>query len=153
MTTKNIFIILPFLLNLGCSFNQLNYDDITKNSYEILFDEGIPKDMQNTLNSILKSSHADSNNLVKVEIKNFMYKEYDIYAGNALRSLETEVKSSIELRINSKKIINKKLSSMKRFNSNELNPLADSEMKTFIKREIYMDLINQLVVEVALIDL
>ena len=153
MKIKNIFIILPFLLNLGCSFNQLNYDDITKNSYEILFDEGIPKDMQNTLNSILKSSQADSNNLVKVEITNFMYKEYDVYAGDALRSLETEVKSSIELRINSKKIINKKLSSMKRFNSNELNPLADSEMKTFIKRELYMDLINQLVMEVALIDL
>ena len=153
MKIKNIFIILPFLLNLGCSFNQLNYDDITKNSYEIIFDEGIPKDMQNTLNSILKSSQADSNNLVKVEIKNFMYKEYDVYAGDALRSLETEVKSSIELRINSKKIINKKLSSMKRFNSNELNPLADSEMKTFIKRELYMDLINQLVMEVALIDL
>tara|TARA_B100000941_G_scaffold59614_1_gene39113 strand:- start:1034 stop:1495 length:462 start_codon:yes stop_codon:yes gene_type:complete len=153
MKIKNIFIILPFLFNLGCSFNQLNYDDITKNSYEIIFDEGVPKDMQNALNSILKSSRADSNNLVKVEIKNFMYKEYDLYAGDALRSLETEVKSSIELRINSKKIINKKLSSMKRFNSNELNPLADSEMKTFIKRELYMDLINQLVMEVALIDL
>ncbi len=153
MKIKNIFIILPFLLNLGCSFNQLNYADITKNSYEILFDEGIPKDIQNTLNSILKSSQADSNNLVRVEIKNFMYKEYDIYAGNALRSLETEVKSSIELRISAKKIINKKLSSMKRFNSNELNPLADSEMKTYIKRELYMDLINQLVMEVALIDL
>ena len=153
MKIKNIFIILPFLFNLGCSFNQLNYDDITKNSYEIIFDEGVPKDMQNALNSILKSSRADSNNLVKVEIKNFMYKEYDVYAGDALRSLETEVKSSIELRINSKKIINKKLSSMKRFNSNELNPLADSEMKTFIKRELYMDLINQLVMEVALIDL
>lgn len=153
MKIKNIFIILPFLLNLGCSFNQLNYDDITKNSYEIIFDEGVPKDMQNALNSILKSSRADSNNLVKVEIKNFMYKEYDVYAGDALRSLETEVKSSIELRINSKKIINKKLSSMKRFNSNELNPLADLEMKTFIKRELYMDLINQLVMEVALIDL
>ena len=153
MKIKNIFIILPFLFNLGCSFNQLNYDDITKNSYEIIFDEGVPKDMQNALNSILKSSRADSNNLVKVEIKNFMYKEYDLYAGDALRSLETEVKSSIELRINSKKIINKKLSSMKRFNSNELNSLADSEMKTFIKRELYMDLINQLVMEVALIDL
>ena len=153
MKIKNIFIILPFLLNLGCSFNQLNYDDITKNSYEIIFDEGVPKDMQNALNSILKSSKTDSNNLVRVEIKNFMYKEYDVYAGDALRSLETEVKSSIELRINSKKIINKKLSSMKRFNSNELNPLADSEMKTFIKRELYMDLINQLVMEVALIDL
>ena len=153
MKIKNIFIILPFLLNLGCSFNQLNYDDITKNSYEIIFDEGVPKDMQNALNSIFKSSQADSNNLVKVEIKNFMYKEYDVYAGDALRSLETEVKSSIELRVNSKKIINKKLSSMKRFNSNELNPLADSEMKTFIKRELYMDLINQLVMEVALIDL
>ena len=153
MKIKNIFIILPFLFNLGCSFNQLNYDDITKNSYEIIFDEGVPKDMQNALNSILKSSRADSNNLVKVEIKNFIYKEYDVYAGDALRSLETEVKSSIELRINSKKIINKKLSSMKRFNSNELNPLADSEMKTFIKRELYMDLINQLVMEVALIDL
>ena len=153
MKIKNIFIILPFLFNLGCSFNQLNYDDITKNSYEIIFDEGVPKDMQNALNSILKSSRADSNNLVKVEIKNFMYKEYDVYAGDALRSLETEVKSSIELRINSKKIINKKLSSMKRFNSNELNPLADSEMKTFIKRELYMDLVNQLVMEVALIDL
>ena len=153
MKIKNIFIILPFLLNLGCSFNQLNYDDITKNSYEIIFDEGVPKDMQNSLNSILKSSETDSNNLVKVEIKNFMYKEYDVYAGDALRSLETEVKSSIELRIKSKKIINKKLSSMKRFNSNELNPLADSEMKTFIKRELYMDLVNQLVMEVALIDL
>ena len=153
MKIKNIFIILPCLLNLGCSFKQLNYDDITKNSYEIIFDGGVPKDMQNALNSILKSSQTNSNNLVKVEITNFMYKEYDVYAGDALRSLETEVKSSIELSINSKKIINKKLSSIKRFNSNELNPLADSEMKSFIKRELYMDLINQLVMEVALIDL
>ena len=72
MKIKNIFIILPFLLNLGCSFNQLNYDDITKNSYEVLFDEGIGEGMHNSLNSILKSSLADSKSLVKVEIKNFM---------------------------------------------------------------------------------
>ena len=93
MKIKNIFIILPFLLNLGCSFNQLNYDDITKNSYEVLFDEGIPKDMQNTLNSILKSSQADSNNVCFLLIIFFDLNVHNISAHVLLMALPTAAPS------------------------------------------------------------
>ena len=68
--------------------------------------------------------------------------------------MEVEVRSSIEesLNLNDKKI-NKSLVSVKRFNSNELNPLADQEMLDFIRNQAMDDLVDQLFVEVNLIDM
>ena len=67
---------------------------------------------------------------------------------------QVEVKSSIEVSLNlNDKNINKSLVSVKRFNSNELNPLADEEMLDFIRNQAIDDLVNQLFLEVSLIDM
>jgi len=58
----------------------------------------------------------------------------------------------VSLNLNDKKI-NKSLVSVKRFNSNELNPLADQEMLDFIRNQAMDDLVDQLFVEVNLIDM
>ena len=58
----------------------------------------------------------------------------------------------MSLNLNDKKI-NKKLVSLKRFNSNELNPLADQEMLDFIRNQAMDDLVDQLFLEVSLIDM
>ena len=42
---------------------------------------------------------------------------------------------------------------MKRFDSIELNPLAEQEMLSFIENEMFDDLLNQIIIEVNLIDL
>ena len=70
-----------------------------------------------------------------------------------MRALESEIKSSIKISIDNNKITNKTLMSMKRFNSIELNPLAEQEMIYFIENEILEDLFNQIILEVNLIDM
>lgn len=82
-----------------------------------------------------------------------MSKQYDLYSGDSLRALESEIKSSIKISIDNNKITNKTLMSMKRFNSIELNPLAEQEMIYFIENEILEDLFNQIILEVNLIDM
>ena len=82
-----------------------------------------------------------------------MSRQYDIYSGDSLRALESEIKSSIKISIDNNKITNKTLMSMKRFNSIELNPLAEQEMIYFIENEILEDLFNQIILEVNLIDM
>ena len=83
-----------------------------------------------------------------------MSEQYDLYSGDSLRALESEIKSSIKISIdNNNKITNKTLMSMKRFNSIELNPLAEQEMIYFIENEILEDLFNQIILEVNLIDM
>ena len=58
----------------------------------------------------------------------------------------------MSLNLNDKKV-NKSLISVKRFNSNELNPLADQEMLDFIWNQAMDDLVDQLFLEVSLIDM
>ena len=83
-----------------------------------------------------------------------MISNYDVFSGKALRSLEVEVKSSVSISISiNNKIINRKLMTMKRYSSNELNILAEDEMLDFIKNEIYDDFVNQLIFEVNLIEM
>ena len=83
-----------------------------------------------------------------------MISNYDVFSGKALRSLEVEVKSSVSVSISiNNKIINRKLMTMKRYSSNELNILAEDEMLDFIKNEIYDDFVNQLIFEVNLIEM
>ena len=83
-----------------------------------------------------------------------MSNKYDLYSGNSLRALESEIKSSIKISINKNdKVTNKTLMSIKRFGSIELNPLAEKEMISFIEDEILEDLFNQIILEVSLIDM
>tara|TARA_B100001173_G_scaffold125068_1_gene108644 strand:+ start:3308 stop:3781 length:474 start_codon:yes stop_codon:yes gene_type:complete len=157
MVQKINFIVLLMALMCiqGCALNEYQKIKINDNSYLVTFDSGIPKSLQTKVNSTLKIKidNQESEN-IKISISNYISKQYDIYSGESLRSLESEIKASINLSMNNNnKTVNKTLMSMKRFGSVELNPLAEQEMIDFIENEILEDLFNQIILEVNLVDM
>tara|TARA_B100001769_G_C22036531_1_gene556981 strand:+ start:541 stop:1014 length:474 start_codon:yes stop_codon:yes gene_type:complete len=152
----NFIVLLMALMCIqGCALNEYQKIKINDNSYLVTFDSGIPKSLQTKVNSTLKIKidNQESEN-IKISISNYISKQYDIYSGESLRSLESEIKASINLSMNNNnKIVNKTLMSMKRFSSVELNPLAEQEMIDFIENEILEDLFNQIILEVNLVDM
>ena len=148
---RNFLIIFIFVQS--CELNQFEQAKISSNSYLLIFDSSIPTSFQTKLNSIFKLKNDDNKN-IQIKINNYVFKKYDIYSGSSLRALESEVKSSIRISIDSDdKVINKTLMSMKRFSSIELNPLAEQEMMYFIENELLEDLLNQITLEVNIIDM
>jgi outer membrane lipopolysaccharide assembly protein LptE/RlpB len=90
----------------------------------------------------------------KVHIREYKFEKYNVYGGNALRSLETELKLVLMIDIernNEKKT--KQFMILKRYKSNELNPLAQNEMLSMLRNEMEDELIQQIILEVNLIDL
>jgi len=152
----NFIVLLMALMCIqGCALNEYQKIKINDNSYLVTFDSGIPKSLQTKVNSTLKIKidNQEGEN-IKISISNYISKQYDIYSGESLRSLESEIKASINLSMNNNnKIVNKTLMSMKRFSSVELNPLAEQEMIDFIGNEILEDLFNQIILEVNLVDM
>ena len=152
----NFIVLLMALMCIqGCALNEYQKIRINDNSYLVTFDSGIPKSLQTKVNSTLKIKidNQESEN-IKISISNYISKQYDIYSGESLRSLESEIKASINLSMNNNnKTVNKNLMSMKRFGSVELNPLAEQEMIDFIENEILEDLFNQIILEVNLVDM
>ena len=156
MQKKYLFLIsLVLIFTQGCELNQYKLGNISNYDFSIEYDGGIPRGLEKKINSVFKPIlNSDSRDIYKINIKNYKFDRYDVYAGQALRSLEVEVRSSIEVSLNlNDKKINKSLVSVKRFNSNELNPLADQEMLDFIRNQAMDDLVDQLFVEVNLIDM
>ena len=148
----HIFLII-FIFVQSCELNQFEQAKISSNSYLLIFDSSIPTSFQTKLNSIFKLKNDDNKN-IQIKINNYVFKKYDIYSGSSLRALESEVKSSIRISIDSDdKVINKTLMSMKRFSSIELNPMAEQEMVYFIENELLEDLLNQITLEVNIIDM
>ena len=156
MQKKYLFLVPLILIFVqGCGLNQYKLGNISNYDFSIAYDEGIPRSLEKKINSVFKPIlNSNSRDNYKINIKNYKFDRYDVYAGQALRSLEVEVKSSIEVSLNlNDKNVNKSLISVKRFNSNELNPLADEEMLDFIRNQAIDDLVNQLFLEVSLIDM
>jgi len=151
----NFSILLATLIFIqGCALNEYQQVKINDNSYLVTFDSSIPKSLQNKIDSILKlKTGNEQGKNIQIYVSSYMSKQYDLYSGNSLRALESEIKSSIKISIDNNKITNKTLMSMKRFNSIELNPLAEQEMIYFIENEILEDLFNQIILEVNLIDM
>jgi len=146
-----LLIVLVFVF--ACAVGDYKQVKIVNKSYLISFDSGIPKSFQVKINSIFKQNNGYGEN-VKININNYLFKQYEVYSGRSLRALESEAKSSLQLTIVSNgNEINKSLMSMKRFDSIELNPLAEQEMLSFIENEMFDDLLNQIIIEVSLIDL
>ena len=151
----NFSILLATLIFIqGCALNEYQQVKINDNSYLVTFDSSIPKSLQNKIDSILKlKTGNEQHKNIQIYVSSYMSKQYDLYSGDSLRALEREIKSSIKISIDNNKITNKTLMSMKRFNSIELNPLAEQEMVYFIENEILEDLFNQIILEVNLIDM
>ena len=139
----------------GCAMNQYQQAKTNNNSYLVSFDSGIPQSLQTKVNSILKlkpENNQDKN--IQIYISSYISNQYNLYSGDSLRALESEIKSSIKISINiNNKVKNKTLMSIKRYGSIELNPLAEQEMINFIEDEILEDLFNQIILEVSLIDM
>ena len=139
----------------GCGLNQYKLVNISNYDYSIAYDEGIPRSLEIKIDSVfMPILSPNGKDIYKINIKNYKFDKYEVYAGQALRLLEVEVKSSIEVSLNlNDKKVNKSLVSVERFNSNELNPLADQEMLDFIRNQAMDDLVDQLFLEVSLIDM
>ena len=151
---KFSFLVLAIIVIQSCAVNQ--YQQIkTEKNYFVTFSSDIPKSFQTRVNSSLKSKeNASKDNIINININNFMFNKYDVYSGSSLRALESEVKSSMKISINQNdNTKNKMLMSMKRFSSIELNPIAEEQMISFIKDEMLDDLYNQVILEVSLIDM
>ena len=147
-----LFIIL-FLIS-GCAYNALDYSNVKNKDFQLSFTSDVPDELKNKIIFVFQDNGLSSSlnsNLIK--ISGFTIETYDIFSGKALRALEVEVKSSISLTITiGNKTNKKKLMVMKRYNANELNILAEKEMLDFIKKEIYEDFLDQIVLEVSLIE-
>ena len=156
MKIKYFLFLLSLILVLSaCSTSQFQKLDLDDSYYQLPFGKSVPlKLKQQALSVFTKNQQSPSIINNNIEINNYQSKQYDIYAGNALRALETEMSISIAIKVKkNNKIISKTIVSTKRFGAIELNPLSEKEMLKFIEEQLINDLIDKLIIEVNLIDM
>ena len=144
---KSIAVLILALSVHGCGFNPLNYSS----AIEFSADNNLPNNFKDKIFNI---NQFDNLATTKVDIREYKFEKYNVYGGNALRSLETELKLVLIIEIernNEKKT--KQFMILKRYKSNELNPLAQNEMLSMLRNEMEDELIQQIILEVNLIDL
>ena len=145
---KKSFAVLILALSVhGCGFTPLNYSS----AIEFSADNNLPNNFKDKIFNINQLNDITTS---KVHIREYKFEKYNVYGGNALRSLETELKLVLIIDIernNEKKT--KQFIILKRYKSNELNPLAQNEMLSMLRNEMEDELIQQLILEVNLIDL
>ena len=149
-----VLLALVFVVS-ACNTNQFQKLNLNDSHYQLTFGKNVPLKLKQQATSVFtKNQQSTSIQNNKIEINNFLSKQYDIFAGNALRALETEISISIDIKIKkNNKFIGKTIVSTKRLSSNELNPLAEKEMLKFVEEQLINDLIDKLIIEVKLIDL
>ena len=153
---KYFLVLLALVLVVSsCNTSQFQKLDLNNSYYQLTFGKNVPLKLKQQASSVFTknqlSTSIQNNN---IEINNYLFKKYDVYAGNAMRALETEISISIDIKVKKNdKFISKTIVSTKRFNSIELNPLAEKEMLKFVKEQLINDLIDKLIIEVKLIDL
>ena len=126
---------------LGCSFSSVNSDSEIIVS-KIKFDLSVPVKIRNNLSIFVKENEASS---TEVNIMEFEFKEKNFYGGENLGSLESEVVGSIQVKILNDEEHSKKISSLRRFNTQSLNPLAQKELEKLMRVEIIEDLNKKIV--------
>ena len=153
---KYFLVLLALVLVVSaCNTSQFQKLNLNDSYYQLTFGKNVPLKLKQQASSVFTknqlSTSIQNNN---IEINNYLFKKYDVYAGNAMRALETEISISIDIKVKKNdKFISKTILSTKRFNSIELNPLAEKEMLKFVEEQLINDLIDKLIIEVKLIDL
>ena len=153
---KYFSVLLALVLVVSaCNTSQFQKLDLNDSYYQLTFGKNVPLKLKQQAKSVFaKNQQSTSIQNNNIEINNYLFKKYDVYAGNALRALETEISISIDIKVKKNdKFISKTIVSTKRFNSIELNPLAEKEMLKFVEEQLINDLIDKLIIEVKLIDL
>ena len=153
---KYFLVLLALVLVLSsCNTSQFQKLDLNNSYYQLTFGKNVPLKLKQQATSVFtKNQQSTSIKNNYIEINNYLFKKYNVYAGNALRALETEISISIDIKVKKNdKFISKTIVSTKRFSSIELNPLAQKEMLKFVEEQLINDLIDKLIIEVKLIDL
>ena len=152
---KYFLVLLALVLVSSCNTSQFQKLDLNDSYYQLTFGKNVPLKLKQQATSVFrKNQQSTSIQNNDIEINNYLFKKYDVYAGNVLRALETEISISIDIKVKKNdKFISKTIISTKRFSSIELNPLAEKEMLKFVKEQLINDLIDKLIIEVKLIDL
>ena len=153
---KYFLVLLALVLAVSaCNISQFQKLDLNDSYYQLTFGKNVPLKLKQQATSVFtKNQQSTSIQNNDIKINNYLLKKYDVYAGNALRALETEISISIDIKVKKNdKFISKTIVSTKRFSSIELNPLAEKEMSKFVEEQLINDLIDKLIIEVKLIDL
>ena len=153
---KYFLVLLALVLVVSaCNTSQFQKLNLNDSYYQLTFGKNVPLKLKQQATSVFtKNQHSASIQNNEIEINNYLSKKYDVYAGNALRALETEISISIDIKVKKNdKFLSKTIESTKRFSSIELNPLAEKEMLKFVEEQLINDLIDKLIIEVKLIDL
>jgi hypothetical protein len=152
---KEVVLSMVCIFISSCNLNQYQQVNFKDKEYFLTFNKEIPSKIETKIKEIIQSSSDEVKaETFQISINDYQIKRYEVYSGSALRSLETEIKGNLKISIKVKNIsLNKNLMAMKRFESIELNPLAETEMLNFMENEIIDDLVGQLILEVNLIDM
>jgi hypothetical protein len=152
---KEVVLSMVCIFISSCNLNQYQQVNFKDKEYFLTFNKEIPSKIETKIKKIIQSSSDEVKaETFQISINDYQIKRYEVYSGSALRSLETEIKGNLKISIKVKNIsLNKNLMAMKRFESIELNPLAETEMLNFMEKEIIDDLVGQLILEVNLIDM
>ena len=152
---KEVVLSMVCFFISSCNLNQYQQVNFKDKQYFLTFNKEIPSKIETKIKKIIQSSSDEVKaETFQISINDYQIKRYEVYSGSALRSLETEIKGNLKISIKVKNIsLNKNLMAMKRFESIELNPLAETEMLNFMENEIIDDLLGQLILEVNLIDM
>ena len=152
---KEVVLSMVCFFISSCNLNQYQQVNFKDKQYFLTFNKEIPSKIETKIKKIIKSSSDEIKaETFQISINDYQIKRYEVYSGSAIRSLETEIKGNLKISIKVKNIsLNKNLMAMKRFESIELNPLAETEMLNFMENEIIDDLVGQLILEVNLIDM
>ena len=129
-------IIFLNITILGCSFSPINSDSQIIVS-EVKFDLSVPEKIRNNINTLIIEKDLSTK---EVTFSEFKFKENNFFGGENLGSLESVVTGSIQIKILNGKEHTKKISSVKRFNTQSLNPLAQKELIKIMHIEIIEDL-------------
>ena len=153
MTRYSISAILFLALFVSsCGYNQVVIKGGGLNFDSIKFDETVPQNFKDQVSYFFNSGSSKENSYLG--ITSYVAKEYNIYAGDALRALEGEITLmlQVELRLNDS-LVRKSFSSTKRYKSNELNPFAQNQMIELLKESMQKDIIQQIMVEVSTLEM
>ena len=153
MTRYSLSAILFLALFVSsCGYNQVVIKGGGLNFDSIKFDESVPQNFKDQVSYFFNVGSSKENSYLG--ITSYVAKEYNIYAGDALRALEGEITLmlQVELRLNDS-LVRKSFSSTKRYKSNELNPFAQNQMIELLKESMQKDIIQQIIVEVTALEM
>ena len=153
MTRYSLSAILFLAIFVSsCGYNQVVIKGGGLNFDSIKFDETVPQNFKDQVSYFFNPGSSKENSYLG--ITSYVAKEYNIYAGDALRALEGEITLmlQVELKLNDS-LVRKSFSSAKRYKSNELNPFAQNQMIELLKESMQKDIIQQIIVEVSALEM